>query len=359
MINSSQKQLHFIIGIGRSGTTILNKILNSHPSIHSLPEANFLAFFLNQYKNVTHFSEKQVELIFEQIQVFALSHPLVGYEFDLQASKKKIIALTNAQELTYESLCKIIYSEFKVGGNDKSAAELLVDKNPSYTLFVEKIAEQLPKAKFIFLVRDYRANILSRKQSVYLKSPEVAFNAYRWKLFNSTAFDFAKNNNKKVLLLKYEDLVVNSQKEIERICEFLGVKSEDIDTGSGQEYKVNLSDYNIDVKHEERFRKKYSDLNKPLNSARLNSWETQLSSEEIKICDALCSDFASQLGYQHFYKLSSLEKLSIKFKHFFAIAKAYIDVKKDFLIYYLPVELKLKRLRKIYSDLGFIKRQKA
>ena len=356
MVDPSKKQLHFIIGIGRSGTTILNKILNSHPSIHSLPEANFLVFFLNDFKDIKQFKTEHIELIFEQISIFSLSHPLVGYEFDINTSKKKLIDIVSKTSLSYEQLCKIIYSEFKVGGNDKTAATILIDKNPSYTLFVDEIASCLPEAKFIFLVRDYRANILSRKQSVYLKSPEVAFNAYRWKLFNQTALNFAKKNKNKVLLLRYEDLVVDSEREIKRMCEFLGVKSEDVNTGVTQEYKIDFSNYNIDSKYEERFKKKYSDLNRPLNSARLNSWETQLSPSEIQICDVMCSGFTAELGYNAFVKLNWFDKVKVKISHLFSIMKAQMDVKKDFVIYYLPVNFKLKRLKKHYTDLGFIKK---
>lgn len=40
-----EKQLHFIVGIGRSGTTILSKLLNKFTDVHCMPEANFLVFF--------------------------------------------------------------------------------------------------------------------------------------------------------------------------------------------------------------------------------------------------------------------------------------------------------------------------
>lgn len=356
MVDPNQKQLNFIIGIGRSGTTILNKILNSHPAIHSLPEANFLVFFLHDYKDIKKFNQKHIELIFEQIQLFSLSHPWVGWEFNLQTTKAKLLNLVNKGELSYEELCKIVYSDFKVFGMDKSSSSILVDKNPSYTLFVKHLANHFPKAKFIFLLRDYRANILSRKQSVYLKSPEVAFNSYRWKLFNESSANFSKKHPDKVLLLKYEDLVLDSEKEIVRICEFLGVKKEDFNTQVELDHKVDFSHFNVDEKYKERFQKKYSDLNRPLNSSRLNSWETQLSKSEIELCEAMCSDFAAQFGYQPFCELSSFDKFRIKMTNVIPMLKAWIDVKKDLIIYYFPVAYKLQRFKKSYVKLNFIKK---
>ena len=148
MVDPINKQLHFIIGIGRSGTTILNKILNSHPSIHALPEANFLLFFLNDYKNVTRFTKENIELMFQQIQIFSLSHPLVGWELDMERAKAKLIDLVSKTELSYATLCKTIYSEIKVSGKDKSNATMLIDKNPAFTLIsgylVLKILQSRP-----------------------------------------------------------------------------------------------------------------------------------------------------------------------------------------------------------------------
>ena len=38
-MQNTKTQLHFIVGIGRSGTTILTKLLNMYKDIHCMPEA--------------------------------------------------------------------------------------------------------------------------------------------------------------------------------------------------------------------------------------------------------------------------------------------------------------------------------
>jgi hypothetical protein len=348
------KQLTFIIGIGRSGTTLLNKILNSHPSLHALPEANFFVFFLNDYRNVTRFKPEQIEAIFEEIRIFALSHPLVGWDLDMEAAKAKVLQIVRERELGYEELGKIIYSEFKVTGFDKSDAKILIDKNPAFTLVAQHIADYLPNAKFIWLVRDYRANVLSRKQNAYLKSPAVPYNAIRWKVFNNIAWKFYNRNRERVLLLRYEDMVSEYEASIKKVYDFLGVDPGDA-LQAENKAAVDMSTIQVDEKHKKYFTKKYADLARPVNTSRTNAWQSELSKEEIEICDAICADSASVVGYKEFTPVSFAKKAGITLKHIGVITMSWLDIKKDQLLFFVPASVKMKQLIRRHADLGFIR----
>lgn len=353
MVEPINKQLHFIIGIGRSGTTILNKILNSHPSIHSLPEANFLLFFLNDYKNVTRFTKENIELMFQQIKIFSLSHPLVGWELDMEKAKQKLIDIVSKGELSYATLCKTIYSEIKVTGKDKSNATMLIDKNPAFTLSVDQLEKHFPESKFILLVRDYRANVLSRKQNAYLKSPRVPYNATRWRVFNEIANKFYQKHKSKVLLLRYEDLVSDYDASMKKVFAFLNVKEEDMK--ETELSKVDVSKMEIADEHKKYFSKKYEDLSKPINTSRVNAWQTELSKDEIAECDAICASFAKVFGYTEFIPVPIVKKIGIILKNIFIIIPSYLDIKKDQLLFHVSAKTKMNALIKRHETLGFIK----
>lgn len=344
------QELHFIVGIGRSGTTLLTKLLNNHPAIHCLPEANFLVFCLHSYKDRTHFTEQEISLIFEQIKTYSLTHPWIGWDFDPVQVKHEVLEQLRAQSaMSYEQLCKLIYSHFKVSGEDKSGAKILLDKNPSYTLFTKHIGRSFPQSKFILLVRDYRANVLSRKQSVYMKSPHVAFNAHRWRLFNKLVMQWHKRHPEKMIVVRYEDLVRQPDAELARICKFLTIDASLNLTESSTSRRIDYESYQIDPRHKERFVKKYSDLNKTISADRLEAWQTQLPAEEIRTCDAICSGFAARFGYKAFTRVTMLDKV----KHLPSWLSACKDVYKDLLIYYFSPAIKLARLKKTYQALGF------
>ncbi len=348
-------ELHFIVGIGRSGTTILSKLLNKYVDVHCLPEANFLVFFLQKYNHKTHFTYKEITAIFQEIDLYKLSHPLVGWKFESESVKQIIIEqLSSTNVITYQDLCKLIYRHFKVDGMNKDRTTLLIDKNPSYTIFINQVAEAFPTSKFIFIVRDYRANILSRKRSVYLKSPNVAYNATRWKLYNKQALLFYKKNTDKVLLLKYEELVSNYEAEIQRLTAFLNIKPVFEPENQIEKKPVNINDYNISEKFKDRFIKKYSDLNKELNKDRLDVWKEKLSEKEIKLSEAICSGIAKEFDYKPYYSTNTINRLTLKCMSFIQILKGYIDIYKDKLIYYAPINIKINRLRKRYIKHGLI-----
>lgn len=350
-----EQQLHFIIGIGRSGTTVLSKLLNRYKQVHCLPEANFLVFCMHQFKDKTNFSKNDIELLFKEIELYAYSHPWVGWDFDLTSIKEKITSYaTTTKNLNYELICKLIYKEFKVVGTDKSFAEMLIDKNPSYTIYASKLEKQFPQSKFIWITRDYRANVLSRKQSVFLKSPNVAYNAIRWKLYNRKALRLYTQFPDKVLRITYEDLVLNNSDTSKQIELFLGLKADFETEDFTKKQSIDLNAFSISNKYKDRFMKKYSDLNKPLNSSRIDAWKELLTEKEITICDALCGDFSKKIGYAPHTNQSVIKKTILKFLTLPYVCLGYMDIIKDKLLYITPISIKLNRLQQKYIQLGFI-----
>jgi hypothetical protein len=157
----------------------------------------------------------------------------------------------------------------------------------------------------------------------------------------------------KVLLVRYEDLVKDN-KTIENILSFLSADSGKKEVDEIQ--PLNLEAFIVEEKFRERFLKKYSDLNKKLNSNRINSWKEQLSLKEIEVCDTVCGKTASYIGYMALTKASLYSKIRILACNAMPMSLGYFDILKDRILFYLPVQFKLNRLRKKYIELGFIKK---
>lgn len=349
-----KRKLYFIIGIGRSGTTLLASLLNNHPSVLALPEANFPIFFLYNYGKRKNFSTKELDLLFEQIELYALAHPWVGWEFDVAAVKTKLANKIKKGEIeNYADLCKEIYSNFSVTGKDKQAASLLIDKNPSSTLFLETIDKTFAEAKYIYLVRDYRANVLSRKQKKYLKSPNVMFNAFRWLWFNKRAYKFACSHPEQVITMRYEDLVSSTESELKRLCRFLEIDEDrDLNTLSGQYSKWKETP--IEAEPLKSYAgQKFKDLLSPVNETRVGAWRAQLNPKEIRLCDLICSDFGSKFGYKAEDQMDHFKSLLFKFGLTFLGVPVYFYLHKEAWVNRLGAALKIKRLRAIYKKHGF------
>ncbi len=356
MNTKSTFEIHFILGIGRSGTSLLSSLLDTHPNLKCTPEAVFLVFFLHKYKN-QNINIEQFKLMLEHIKIYGASHPWVGWKFDDLTALSEFTSLKKVGEfLTYSSCCEILYRNFNNQLSQYKSNPKIIDKNPSYSLYANHLQSAFTEARFILIYRDYRANILSRKQSVYLKSPNVAFNAFRWRLFNKKLLRFAKENPSKCFQITYEDLVHDKENYLTQLLMFFGEEPSKLNTLLDQEEIILNDEFEIPEVYKERYAKKYSDLNKEVNTSRISSWEVELSEREIEICDAFCGGIGKELGYMPKYSLSKLKKFYYYCIYIVPIAKAFLEIKKDAVLFLLPPSIKLRRLKKSYQKIGLIKK---
>ncbi len=332
---------NYIIGIGRSGTSLLMSLLGAHPNIHATPENYFSIFFSQAFQNKTCFSPHDIRLMHRFNIAFGKLQPYVAFNYVLNNESK---LLKNGFKGTYHELCNEIYRSFQHTTLQNTEVSAIIDKNPSNTLFINKLLKINPEAKFVLMIRDYRANILSRKESIHLFTADVAFNSFRWNYFTMKALRLKERFPEKVLLIRYEDLVNSTDETLQSIFSFLEVEtinSEDL----RERERVSYLDFEQDekLKSSDRIQKKYGDLAKPIFKNRTDKWKESLSLLEIQISESICGKTGAQVGYQMTHEISFLMLLVFKFKNVFKSLKVNLIFQKDYLFFYLPIEFKLKR----------------
>lgn len=333
-------QIHFIIGLGRSGTTLLMNILNANEEITALPEIRFFNFFYTGWKNKKTFTKNDIE----DIRTYLLSYgqkaknsPYIWKENELYEN------LHADKALTFKAIYSCFYSSIALKNSTKQS-RIIFDKNPINTIFISEIMQVFPEARFIFMVRDPRANYLSRKQKI-INTPEIFFNAYRWNRYNQYALNLQKKIPEKFILLRYEDLVTNTEAEIRRMAAVFGFS-----------YDPDMLNFHRSIKASKEIealvendttgllKEKFEKLSRPVNTTRLESWRTELSEKEIGIIDSICGKTARQLGYD----LPVVPKTNI-FKRIKGNLKCNIDYYFTKLMFQVPLAIKLWRIRKIVS----------
>ncbi len=333
------RNTNYIIGIGRSGTSLLMSLLGSHPEIHTPPENYFSVFFAHSFSKKNRFSKEDIALIDRFNIAFGKLQPYVGFHYQLSESTRQ-----NGFNGNYMELCKEIYSSFQhVSFIDKNPI-IFIDKNPSNTLFLPKIKQLNPDAKYIIMLRDYRGNILSRKESIHLLSPNIAFNAIRWSYFTQKALNWKKKHPTQVLLLRYEDLVVNPEKCLTEVFSFLGVNpllSKELQRKERLGYETYKND--TSTEKSERAKKKYEDLAQPIFHHRVEKWRDNLTQEEIRTAEAFCANLGTKFGYLPEQKNTKITTFLIRLKHLLLQVKTHLTFQKDYLFYYLPIRYKVSR----------------
>lgn len=338
-LNTDHIHFSYIIGIGRSGTTLLSKLLNYHKQCLVSPELEFAVFFMGHFGSKTRFTEAEYKTIVRFFELYALRHPVLK---EILNTDKLFEELRGQEFSDYASLIKFLHLRFNIYQKPIEEIRLIIDKNPSYTLHTEKLLKLDAESRFICMIRDYRANILSRKQSIEFRSPDTAFNCYRWLFFNKRVYRHLKRKDI-FMLLKYEDLAFQPQEELTRVFDFLKISSVEEARNAYKEKDVLLDVESVKGMRE-RYNKTFSDIERPVFTDRVEAWKKELSEKDLKICETICGNLALKFGYEKTLKISWSERFRIKASVFPQRVWASYDYYKEFVLYYVSPAVKLKRI---------------
>jgi len=279
------------MGRERSGTTLLQVMLNGQPNIVAPPEARFMLIWYSRYGHIKKWTEKLVRKFVDDLYTERLFANFWGVE------KEKLLnnLLSVKEKLTYPLLCKIIYWHAAPEGKD---VKVFVDKNPIYYHFLPELAKLFPEAKYIHIVRDYRDNMVSHKKVFYIKN--TGYVAYHWMAINKLLEEAKNKNLEKWMTLTYEQFVTDPNQAVEGVCKFLGVQFE-VNAMRHEEriyagFQKNKDNARLNLFHENIF--------KPIDPSHIGEWKQKLAKEDVIIAEAIAGEFAEK---QYGYKRSLVE----------------------------------------------------
>lgn len=193
--------LIFIGGCPRSGTTLAQLMLDSHPSVCGGPEFDRVPDIIELRDRLRSSVDSG------RISVYCTRE---GVNREIGALIERLLAP---------------YA-------DERGCEMISEKTPFNALIFEELLEILPGARFVFCVRDPRAVVASmlevgkRAKEKGQTSPGYTRNLYSAirtiKATNDAGFRAAARSER-VLTVVYERLVDQPERETTRICEFLGL----------------------------------------------------------------------------------------------------------------------------------------
>lgn len=273
-------EVFFIVGRGRSGTTLLSRMLLKHPDVVVAPEG-FFAMSLERRYGRGPWDERRVEAFCRDV---LLENRMRTWKLDLVHLREVLLARPAA--LDYAEVCRLVYAAYaeRLGRAD---ARWVGDKNPHYALLTSRIAARFPRSRFVHIVRDPRDNICSYR-TVPFDVGNVGALAYRWRRYNEEILATSREHPERFLRLRYEDLLADTSRELGRICAFLGVEFTD----------TMLSFHEADQGefYGERSRW-FADLRKPLDPGRAERWRSDLPEASVRLAEAVCGPLARELGY--------------------------------------------------------------
>lgn len=210
----------FVVGSGRSGTTLLHSILNAHPHIRLQNEANIVAPVLSQGLDLSRAMPAA-----EAVDSIARSLPRRGRGRTFLENSPVARAMADSRErLTLPALFEALLK-------GPEPLPIWGEKSLQLGFVLGQLLAMFPDARIIHLVRDPRDTVLSfcekRRTAADAAAqpdwPLMRFYAREWDL-TQRAIETASPARR--LLLQYEQLAKDPEKSVADICTFLGVTFE-------------------------------------------------------------------------------------------------------------------------------------
>lgn len=279
----------FIVGCPRSGTTLLQWILKSHPRI-SFPSGES-GFFIRFYRNIGEYGDlsrvEDVERLLTDIWATKpdyFERMFLGIKFDPLKYAKQF------HRQGCDSITKIIDSLYL----ENAKAENKIrwgDKTPFYVLHLDKILDIFPTAQVIHVIRDGRDVALSlfgRKEDFGIYNVYCA--AKYWEQYVTAGQEFGKKfSNSTYMELRYEDIITDTAGTLKKVCSFLE-----------EEFSVSLLNY-----QRATIKGKTPMLAEPIQKSNFNKWKKEFSLGQQKVFEKVAGNLLDKCGYEIRYRTGS------------------------------------------------------
>jgi hypothetical protein len=278
----------FIVGCPRSGTTLLQRMVNAHREIAVMPETHWIPRYFQRRNGLT-----PEGLLTPRLVGKVLKHRLFP---DLQIEPDALEQLAKArQPMTYADFVQGIFDLY----GHRQGKRLVGEKTPGYVRSITTLNSLWPRARFVHILRDgrdvclsilgwHRADRASGRFPTWAEDP-VMTTAFFWewnvRLGRETGTGLGGELYRELF---YEALVAQPADECAALCQFLNLP-----------YDGTMV----------RFHEGHTRLEPGLDAkagwlpptAGLRDWRQQMPATDVERFEAAAGDLLDELGYERAY----------------------------------------------------------
>lgn len=261
----------FVIGASRSGTTLFRLMLNEHPALHVPRESWFLIDLMDKLPLEYPLSKEQIRLAFE---IITTHWRWIGW--DVEDS-----CLWDRLALLHEPLLSDVIDAVYKLSSEQSGKHSWGDKTPEYIRHIDRLHTVLPEAKFVHIIRDGRDVCLSLTRYDY-RMGVLSENAKYWAEWVAAGIESGRRLPEDLYLeIAYEDLVVNAEPTLRKVCQFLTVPYDQRMLEFHRNAERNVASW--------EWGHHYKTLN-PLSSEEVHKWRREMKMLDLIVFESVAGD---------------------------------------------------------------------
>jgi hypothetical protein len=273
----------FIVGIARSGTTLLSAMLSAHSRLDCGPESRFFA----RYRHLDAAARARL------VERSMWPRPAVDFIASLRNQGhpiNELFGLTLPQidgflAAREPSLAAMLESLTVLHAQAAGKARWM-EKTPRHLLMVEALWRHWPDAFVVRIVRDPRDVALSLARMPFAKDSVVG-NLVRIDQDERASHERIESDAR-AMTLRYEDLVTQPERELRRVCAFIG-----------EAYEPRMLDSRETagaVAAEHEWWK--AAVAGPLNSDSVGRWQREMPFDTRRFAALHLADYLRRHGYE-------------------------------------------------------------
>ena len=282
----------FIVGVGRSGTTMLRLMLDAHPDLAIPPETHFVPELIDAVDGGA-LPQQAVEVM-QSVRQWG----------DLHLEEAEILERLEAvEDFNSGNALRAFYTIY----SERQGKPRWGEKTPAYVRRMRLIEGALPEARFIHVIRDGRDVALSRWKRTLGEGKRAPADqvAEGWQ----RRIRRAQNQGRRLahyLELRYEDLVTDTEANLRRICEFIELPWDP----SILRYYERAADRMAEMARDlpsadgkpvrpgaERMQA-HAMTQKPPDPSAVYRWKERMSAEDVAAFDGAAGGLLDELGYE-------------------------------------------------------------
>jgi hypothetical protein len=268
----------FIVGRGRSGTTLLQAMVDSHPLVAIPPESHLVVRIARRRRRY----ERRGGFDAERFVGDLVSH--YGFRrWDIPADDVRE-TLRRSPARSVPEATRALYGLY-ARRHEKTRYG---DKTPINVMHLPLLARFLPEARFLHIIRDGRDVALS-----YLDQPfgaeTVPEAAFRWRrdVFTGRR-DGSRLGAGRYMEVRYEALVQEPESVLRRVCAFAGLAFDPAMLAYREHGERVLAP---------RIKPAHPHLGRPPTPG-LRDWRRDMAPGDVAVFETLAGDLLSELGYE-------------------------------------------------------------